>query len=83
MRLVTGARQRRKPGAKGSMTETASGPQAAGRNPADAQSFAPTSAYGGGSAPSPANCPATSGYTGSLPSSAPSVTDWTPTSSYE
>ena len=85
-RLGTGARQRRKPLAKGSMVETPSGPQQAGSGPVGTQRYAPTSAdrgtgTPGASAPPTSTWASTSAYTGGAPSSAP--TDWTPSSAYE
>ena len=80
-RLSTGGRRRRKQGAKGTMTETPSGPQEIGQRQPVGQYRPEASAYASGppsSFPQPANW----GGTSAMPGNAPPVTEL-PTSAYE
>ena len=80
-RLSTGGRRRRKQGAKGTMTETPSGPQEIGQRQPVGQYRPEASIYTGG-APSNAPTPSNWGGTSAMPGNAPPV-DETPLSAYE
>lgn len=80
-RLSTGGRRRRKQGAKGTMTETPSGPQEIGQRQPVGQ-YSPQAPIYTGRAPNSAPTPSNWGGTSAMPGNAPPV-DETPLSAYE